>query len=111
MADHNDAALIVALSRWGTELGLEDSFAAVFDEDFEPEAAEATDMAVRRVLQFGETVGALCRHGVLDRALVGDWLWVAGMWERVAPAARGARERFGEPRLFECFEALASDAT
>jgi hypothetical protein len=111
MADHHDAALIVSLSQWGTALGIEDSIAAIFDDDFDPEQAEATDAAVRRVLQFGETVGTLCRHGVLDSAIVHDWIWVEGLWARVGPAARAARERFGEARLFENFEALASGAS
>lgn len=108
MADHHDAALIVSLSQWGTSMGLEDAFASVFAEDFDPDSADAADTPVRRVLQFGETVGALCRHGLLDSELVRDWLWVEGLWQRVGPAARAARERFGEPRLFENFEAMAA---
>jgi hypothetical protein len=39
---------------------------------------------------------------------VEDWLWVDGLWSRVAPAALKVREKFGEPRLFENFEALAT---
>ena len=39
-----------------------------------------------------------------------DWLWVAGMWAAVGPAAAKAREKHGEPRLFENFEALAKSA-
>lgn len=108
MADHHDAALIVSLSAWGTAMGLEEAFASVFADDFDPGSADAADAPVRRVLQFGETVGTLCRHGVLDQALVRDWLWVEGLWQRVGPAALAARERFGEPRLFENFEALAA---
>jgi hypothetical protein len=39
--------------------------------------------------------------------LIDDWLWIEGMWSRVGPAALRAREKFGEPRLYENFEALA----
>jgi hypothetical protein len=36
-----------------------------------------------------------------------DWLWVAGVWERVGPAAKRAREKAGVAQLYENFEALA----
>ena len=53
-------------------------------------------------------LGTLVKNGLLDRALVNDWLWVAGTWERVGPAAKRARAKLGEPRLFENYEALAA---
>ena len=59
------------------------------------------------VLVFHETVGMLVKNDLLDRDLVYDWIWVSGAWERVAPAARAARERAGVPEIFENFEALA----
>jgi hypothetical protein len=36
------------------------------------------------------------------------WLWVAGVWTRVGPAARKARDKHGVPELYENFEALAA---
>jgi hypothetical protein len=37
-----------------------------------------------------------------------DWLWVAGTWDRVGPAALRARERAGVPYLYANFEELAA---
>jgi hypothetical protein len=102
-----DALLVVQLSQWGAMMGLDEATAAVFDETFDPASATAQDLPVRKVLQFGETVGTLVKNGLLDRDLVLDWLWIAGLWQRVAPAVQTVRERVGEPRLFENFEALA----
>jgi hypothetical protein len=65
------------------------------------------DAAVRTVLLFGESVGTLTKHGLLSSELVNDWIWIEGLWARVGPAALKQRERYGEPRLYENFEALA----
>ena len=57
---------------------------------------------------FGESIGTLTKRDLLSSELVQDWLWIGGMWSRVGPAAlRRAREKFGQPRLYENFEALA----
>ncbi len=82
------------------------SMGAIFDEDFDPETAAVGDEPVRTVLVFAETVGTLVKNGLLDRELVRDWVWVDGMWARVGPAAARARDSFGEPALYENFEAL-----
>lgn len=103
-----DAQLLVQLAQWTAIMGLEEAEAELFDDDFDAGRATTQDMPVRRVFTFGETVGTLVKNGLLDRDLVLDWLWVAGLWQRVAPAVQGAREKFGEPRLGENFEALAA---
>ena len=73
---------------------------AVFGEDFDPDTADAMDdESVRTVLIYGESIGTLVKHGLLSAELVHDWLWVAGLWSRVGPAAVRARERFGEPDI------------
>jgi hypothetical protein len=46
--------------------------------------------------------------GVLNQDLVLDLWWVAGLWARVGPAATKDRERIGQARLYENFEALAA---
>ena len=108
---HDDAQLMVQLARWGTELGVQDALPTVFGEDFDPETADmmAND-AVRTVLYYGESIGTLVKHDLLSRELVDDWIWIEGIWARVGPAALRTRERLGEPRLFENFEALANSA-
>ena len=107
-ATYDDANLIIQLVRWSTELGVEDAAHALFAEVFVPSKASMNDPPVRKMLQFGETVGTLVKHDVLDQALLLDLWWAAGAWERVKHAALGERERLDEPRLYENFEALAT---
>ena len=103
-----DATLLVDLAKWGAMINLGESSRTIWADDFDPDAAEATDPEVQTQLVFFETVGTLVKNGLLDRDLVYDWLWVVGMWDRVAPAATRARERSGVPQMFENFEALAA---
>ncbi|MFC8503054.1 hypothetical protein ACFUC1_11865 [Pedococcus sp. NPDC057267] len=108
MATREDAALLVQLAQWGATMGLEEAQQAVWADGFDPETATVEDVLVSRVLAWGETIGTLTKNGVMDTELVLDWLWVAGMWSRVGPAATKAREKHGVPQLFENFEALAA---
>jgi hypothetical protein len=106
-ATQEDANLLVQLAQWGAMIDVGPALGAIFDEEFDPETAEMGDPEVRTILAYGETIGTLVKHDLLDRALVLDWLWVGGLWERVGPAALRARERFGADGLYENFEALA----
>ncbi len=105
---HNDAMLVVELSKWGAMSGLPAAADAIFADDFDPEAVELTDPSIRTVLGFFETVATLVKHGLLDRDLVDDWLWVPGVWTRVGPAAKRARANLGADNLYENIEALAA---
>jgi hypothetical protein len=104
---HQDAMLIVELSKLGAMMGLDEATRAVWADDFDPDQADARDPALQKMLMFQETVGTLVKNGLLDRDLVYDWLWPAGAWARIGPAAMRARESAGVPQLFENFEALA----
>lgn len=106
-ATKEDAQLLVQIAQWCATLGMDDAVAALFDDGFDPAAASTGDRNVRMVLTVGETIGTLVKNDLLDRELVLDWLWIAGLWQRVARAVETAREKFGEPRLYENFEALA----
>ena len=105
---HDDAMLVVELAKFGAMIELGDAVATIFADDFDPETAELSDPAVRTVLGFNETVATLVKNDLLNRDLVLDWLWVAGTWDRVGPAAERAREQAGVPVLYENFEGLAS---
>jgi hypothetical protein len=105
-ATHEDAELLVALAQWSTALGVGDSMPELFANSFDPDAAEAMDKPVRTMLTFGETIGTLVKHDLINAELVHDWLWLGGVWARVGPAAARLREQLGEPRLYENFEAL-----
>ncbi|HEY1824761.1 MAG TPA: DUF4760 domain-containing protein [Acidimicrobiales bacterium] len=107
-ATYEDAQLVVQLMRWDAESGVDDALAVLFSDAFDPETASLDDANVRKVLTFGETVGALVRHNVLDRALILDVYWFAGIWERVKHHALMAREDSHEPTLYENFEMLVS---
>jgi hypothetical protein len=104
---HDDAVLLVQLSQWGTAMGLQDAIRAILDDDFDTDTADYTDAPVTTILQYGETIGTLVKNDLFSRELAEDWLWCKGLWARVGPAALRGRERLGEPRLFENFEALA----
>jgi hypothetical protein len=89
-------------------MGLQESLAALFSPDFDAEDGSKDNPDVRKVLFFGETVGTLVKHDVLDKGLLVDLLWISGIWERVDAFALHARELSGVPALYENFEALAS---
>ena len=105
---HEDAMLIVELAKWGAAIDLGAAASAIWDDDFDPDTAEMTDRPVQTLLTFYETIGTFVKNGLLDRDLVYDWVWSAGVWDRVSPAVARARERTGVPQLFENFEALAA---
>ncbi len=108
MPDRNDAMLLVELAQLATAMGLDDAIGELFKPDFDPESATIDgNAAVRKALEFGETVGTLTKHHLFDTELALDWLWVAGIWSRVGPAALRQREELGAPALYENFEALA----
>jgi hypothetical protein len=104
---HEDAVLVVELAKLGAMNGLAEAAGKIFSDDFDPDAAELSDPPVRIVLGWNETVATLVKNDLLSRELVYDWLWVAGTWDRVGPAALRAREAAGVPVLYENFEALA----
>jgi hypothetical protein len=110
-ATYDDAAILMQVVRWGTEMGLDEAARAIFADDFDPAAASSDDKRVGKLLAYGETIGTLVKHGILDKALVLDLYWVTGTWAKVGPAALRAREAAGEPRLYENYEALAESAS
>ena len=107
-ANQHQATVLVQLAQWGTALGLEDALPGLLSDEFDPEGANTDDPHVARVLEFGEIVGTLTKHQLLDKEVALDAWWISGVWARVAPAATKDRDRFGEPRLYENFQALAA---
>jgi hypothetical protein len=108
-ATYDDANLVVQLLRWGAEMDLPSAIGQVLSDDYDSDLANANDPAVRTLLHFGETVGTFVKQGILDRGLVEDLWWIEGLWARVGPAAIRERKKMGEPRLYENFEALATN--
>ncbi|HEY5265989.1 MAG TPA: DUF4760 domain-containing protein [Acidimicrobiales bacterium] len=108
VATYEDAGLLVQLLRWDAETGLEKAMSEIFSESFDAERAAPDDSNIRKILFFGEAVGALVKHNVLDRDLIRDVYWFDGMWSKVAPHALAAREQENEPSLYENFESLVT---
>ena len=108
VATYEDAGLVVQLMRWGTEMGLQEALAEIFAENFDTEDGSRDDANVRKVLFFGETIGTLVKHDVLDIDLLRDLLWVDGIWKQVRAYALHTRETSGVIALYENFEALAT---
>src|SRR5919199_5651956 len=107
MASKEDGVLIVQLLQWAAQINLMEAANAVFSDEFDTEKATASDQEVGTLLEFGEAVGTLVKHGLLNRELVLDMWAVPMTWDRVASAARRERERLGEPAFYENFQALA----
>ena len=82
----NDGLLMVELAQWGSAMELDAAQAVLFAEDFDPDSASAADEPVRKVLLWGETVATMVKHDLFPEALVLDWIWIEGLWSRVAPA-------------------------
>jgi hypothetical protein len=101
-ATYDDANLVVQLLRWGAEMDLPSAMGQVVSDDYDSDVANANDPAVRTLCTF-------VKQGILDRGLVEDLWWIEGLWARVGPAAIRERKKMGEPRLYENFEALATN--
>lgn len=107
-ATKEDAALLIQLLRWDAAIGLEKAMSEIFSESFDAENAAPDEPSVRKILFFGEAVGAMVKHNVLDRDLIRDVYWFDGLWSKVAPHALAAREQENEPSLYENFELLVT---
>jgi hypothetical protein len=106
-ATRDDATLLVQLLRLDAEMGLDDAMSAVFRPTFDA-TSTMDDPNVRKILFFGEAVGAMVKHNVLDLGLIRDVYWFDGLWEKVSAHALAAREMENEPSLYENFELLVS---
>lgn len=107
---HDDAKVFMDLVRWSSEIGLDSAMSDIFREGFDATTDTASADAARTVLMFGETAGALVKHGVLAWELLSDLFWIEGMWAKVGSYAQTLRGQLGEARLYEHFEMLANRA-
>lgn len=116
------AQLMVSLAQLGTAMQVERGQALLWThrkeggltaEKFEVTypVGEPDSIAILNVLRWHETVGTLVKQGLLDRGLVLDWLWVAGVWEQCRAIALSHRAETGSDAMWENFEALAASQT
>ena len=109
-----DAQLVVQLAHVGTQMIhpkargwiFSDAFISDPEEFFEtyPPGTDEFDY-VGGVAGYYETIGTLWKHGLINEELLFDWLYVAGMWERLRPILVEMRK--STPQLWENFEAMA----
>src|SRR6266536_1367642 len=55
-----------------------------------------------------ETVATLWKRGLVSEELLFDWVWVAGVWEKLKGILLAMREQSGTSQLWENFEAMAA---
>lgn len=115
-ATYQDATLLVQLAQWAATLDLPAASAWLHSDKFVSDPvefeqrypADSSEMRmVSKLMGFYECVGALHKHGLINEALLFDWLWAAGVWNMLKGFALAWRQASGNPRLYECFEALA----
>jgi hypothetical protein len=101
-----EARLMIELSRWGTDVGLEEALAALFMPTTESKSIDDGDPNVRKVLWFFEFVGALVKRNAISLDFVRDVWWIDGIWPLVKDHVFEARTGSGEASLYEHFEAM-----
>ena len=115
MADKQDAQLLVQLHEQWTTTGVD--VAAGWITEHQPleweafsttysEGSEEYGLVVR-YLRYFETLGTLWKNQLFDEALLFDWLWLYGAWDRVSSIALGMRAKYGVAGMWENFEAVA----
>lgn len=113
---YEDAHLMLEMARLGIDMNFGELTGWLFGEQFIPEYAEFTEKyppdseefnKVRSILMWYETLGTLYKQGLFNGELLFDWVTVKPFWERLKGFALGQREKSGNPRLYENFEALA----
>jgi hypothetical protein len=113
-ATHEDAVLLVQLAKLGAEIGeartwvWSDEFIADFGEFNSKYPSGSKEFGfVGAVAGYFETVATLWKHGLINEALLFDWLAVFPLWNRMENILVGMREDSGVPQLWENFQALA----
>jgi hypothetical protein len=111
----DDAHLVIELAQLGSQMVhpkargwiWSDELVSDGDEFFEkyPPGTEEF-LYVSGVAAWHETVATLWKRGLVSEELLFDWLWVAGVWERLEGILLEMRGR-GTPQLWENFEAMA----
>ena len=111
-----DAALLVQLAQWRSLSGTDDALNWMWSEEFNadyaafvqkyPPGSEGSAKA-SKIGAWYETVGTLYKHGLLNEALLFDWLAVGLVWERFKDIVLETRKQTGDAKMYENFEALA----
>ena|SRR5712691_8304863 len=112
----DDAHLMIELAQLGSQMVDPKARGWIWSEEFVSDGAEffekyppGTDEFnyVSSLAAWHETVATLWKRGLISEELLFDWLWVAGVWDKVKGILLAMREQAGTPQLWENFEAMA----
>ena len=113
---YDDANVMLQLARWGSEAGLQDASSFLWSDDFEEDfetfekkylLGTQEDKYAMLICAWYESLGALWVNGLMHEKLIRDWVAVDMVWDRIKNFALGIRDKSGNPRIYEHFEALA----
>jgi hypothetical protein len=113
---YEDAQLTIQLAQLGTQMVDPNARGWIWSEEFVPDGAEfferyppGTDefRYVSGVAAWHETVATLWKRGLVNEELLFDWLWVAGVWDKLKDILISMREASGTPQLWANFQAMA----
>ncbi|SRR6266498_1576192 len=111
----DDAHVLIGLAQLGA--GDRELLAWIWSEGFIPEYQQFVETypptspeyaKARWILAHYETIAVFWKHKLINEELLFDWLWVPGIWDQIRSFVYGMRETFGEPRLGENLEAMAT---
>jgi hypothetical protein len=113
---YDDANVMIQLARWGSQARLQDASNFLWSDDFEKDFEAFTEKFpwgtqeqkyATLICGWYESLAALWVNGLLNEKLIGDWLADDMVWDQIKNYALGIREKSGNPRIYEHFEALA----
>lgn len=113
---YEDAHLMVQLVRWGTETGLNEATVFVLSDDFLEDFEEfekkyplgsQEHRYAMNICNWHESLAAFWVNGLMSEKLINDMVAVVMVWARIKNFALGIRDKYGNPSIYEHFEALA----
>jgi hypothetical protein len=114
--NYQDATLMLQIAQWEATSGQNEAMNWIWSDQFIPDYAEFVKKYPQgsegfanasKICYIFETIGTLYKHGLFNEELLFDWLAVSLVWDRIKGFALGEREQYGEPRIYENFEAMA----
>ena len=113
---HEDAQILIQMSRWFAEARLDKALRFVWSEDY-IEDFDEFNKKYPRGTKHASLVGSLCGwyetlaafwiNGLINEKLLNDWILVTPLWERVSGFTLGVRKFNDDPSYYEHFESLA----
>ena len=110
---YDDANVLLQAAQLYNSSNLSDTARWIWSDDFPTKYSDFIDQnppgsdghaKLLRYAGYFETVATLWKHGLFNQDLLLDWLLIP--WPRLSDIIIGERERIGEKRLWENFEAL-----